>query len=121
MARDSILRDLRSLGPRKLERTLGLLDADERTQVLGLVKGDPVAASQVPFDALVGLSPWLLKAIDTGATSAGRRTPAAARAAAAALAELSSKPSLEAGAGDLDSSTFIGRMLMRRSARRRRL
>jgi hypothetical protein len=103
MQRESLLSELRRLSSRELELTLDQLEASEREQVRTLLREPEVRAAPTPsFDALAGLSQWLLRAIDRAkATDAAstRMTPAAHKALSDALGHLPAhKP--ESGSGD---------------------
>ena len=119
MSRDALLRELRSLSRRELQRTLGLLEAEERRRVLSLVEAIVPAEPEPSFQTLVGLSPWLLKAIGPAGSSAtqARRTPATQRALAAVLHDLAGKSGVRQPGDDLRRNTLIGRMLSRRAER----
>ena len=93
MPREALLGELRNLGRRELELTLGFFQPAEREHVRRLI-GDARAGhgATVPsFDTLVGLSPWLLKAIDRSKSlepAMSRMTPATRAALAGALGKV---------------------------------
>jgi hypothetical protein len=88
MSRDEVLAELKRLKSGELASTLGELRPAEREQVLALLRDRPPAPqSPAPFEALVSLSPWLLKAAARVKDGAAGEGPAVTPAARAALAE----------------------------------
>jgi len=112
-----LMGELKRLSDRELRLTLGQFSAREREQVLTLIQQPEQPKPPTPsFDTLVGLSPWLLKAIE-----GARQTDVAARpltpATRAALFESLSRASNERPSGATQGpthNTFIGRLLARR-------
>jgi hypothetical protein len=92
MPRERLIAELKRLRPRELEAILAALKPSEREQVLALLRASDPAEPMLSFEALTGLSPWLLKAADraqaetTGAAASA--TPAARAAFAEALSKL---------------------------------
>jgi hypothetical protein len=120
-ARRALVAELKRLSNRELKRTLSQLDPDECAHVLALIEQADQPRQRPTFETLVGLSPWLLKAIDEAKAISGHRhqalTPATREALLRALDRLSvpdknSMP-IESGSG----GTFIGRLIARRKSR----
>jgi len=114
-----LLGELERLGSRELKLTLAQLSAEERAQVLGLLEAGALEAPAPAFEALVGLSPWLLKAVDeTKSPGPARLTPATRSALSRALNEVAGKDAANERPKAREPNTFIGRMLARNQRRR---
>jgi hypothetical protein len=115
-----LISELRRLGNRELRLTLRQLSADERTRVLTMIEGSS-PRPEPSFELLVGLSPWLLKAIEEargGGPEEGRRqTPATSAALLSALDQLTAANENRREGPKVGSGTFVGRLLARRRAR----
>jgi hypothetical protein len=92
MPREELLAELKRLRPRELEATLAALGPAEREQVQTMLQASQPVEAILSFEALTGLSPWLLKAADRvradEKNGAASMTPAARAALAEALARL---------------------------------
>jgi hypothetical protein len=115
MSREALLRELRGLKQRELERILNAFAEDDRERVIALISPPAKPAAEVPFAMLAGLSPWLLKAIEPGQPPLrDKLTPATRLAVSAALERTAlqheQSPRRHIGA----SGTFIGRFLRKR-------
>src|SRR2546423_11728916 len=92
MPREELIAELTRLRPRELEATLAGLGSAERKQVLAMLHASQPVEAILSFEALSGLSPWLLKAADRiqaeGKIGAASMTPAARGALTEAFAKL---------------------------------
>jgi len=113
-----LVSELRGLSNRELRLTLRELSSQERAQVLQLLDVADPAEPAPSFETLVGLSPWLLKAVDETKLADGRTrfTPATRSALLRALQEAASSPDKPDAPETAGSGTFIGRMLARRKS-----
>ena len=123
MPREALIAELKRLSHRELQLTLVELGSNERGHVLALIREAKAEQATIPpFETLVGLSPWLLKAIDRGkaASSAARSpfTPATRSALAKALEQLASAktPSM---AGGTKQQSGLARIFRTRRLRKR--
>jgi hypothetical protein len=89
MPRDALLAELRRLSPRELELVLRPLQPAECSLVMALVRERQERDTPLPpFEALAGLSPWLLRAIERSEGNAARAgAPMMTAAARAALSD----------------------------------
>jgi hypothetical protein len=92
MPRKQLIAELKRLSPRGLKATLAVFGPAEREQVLAMLHASQPIEAILSFEALSGLSPWLLKAADRiqaeGKGGAPSMTPAARGALAEAFAKL---------------------------------
>ena len=91
MPREALIAELKRLSPRELEATLGALRPAERDEVQAILRSSETPELPVSFEALTGLSPWLLKAADRARAAekgVSSVTPATRSALAEALAKL---------------------------------
>jgi hypothetical protein len=120
-ARHALVAELKRLSNRELKRTLSQLDPDECAHVLALIEKADTPARSPTFETLVGLSPWLLKAIDEAKATPGHPgqglTPATREALLLALDRLSDPDKNSVRIESRSNGTFIGRMIARRKAR----
>src|SRR5438067_12360069 len=92
MPREELIAELKRPRCRELEATLAGLGSAERKQVLVMVHASQPVEAILSFEALSGLSPWLLKAADRIRAerkgNAASMTPAARGVLAEAFAKL---------------------------------
>jgi hypothetical protein len=87
MPREELMAELKRLRPRELEATLAALGPAEREHVRAMLQASQPPQPMPSFEALTGLSPWLLKAADRVQTAGTGGTASMTAAARAALAE----------------------------------
>jgi hypothetical protein len=117
-----LITELKGLSNRELRLTLQELKPHEREQVLALIERADRPKPAPTFESLVGLSPWLLKAIDAAKAppvgdAAQRLTEASRTALMAALDQLAALANDNAPTQKIASGTFVGRMMARRKRR----
>ena len=120
-ARHALVAELKRLSHRELKRTLSQLDPDECAHVLALIEKADSPRRSPTFETLVGLSPWLLRAIDEAKATPGHPdqglTPATREALLRALDRLSTADNNPVRIENRNNATFIGRLIARRKAR----
>ncbi|HKC03562.1 MAG TPA: hypothetical protein VKC17_09695 [Sphingomicrobium sp.] len=118
-AQAELIGELKRLSDRELRLTLGQLSPGERDQVLALIEEPETPEPPAPsFETLVGLSPWLLKAIEGARepnVAAKPLTPATRSALFDSLGRISNVRSSNATQRPAHD-TFVGRLLARRKA-----